>query len=99
MGVRGNEGSESIVFDIVRDVADREGVAVDDLPVLYDQIDVESVVQLLDSTEDSSEITVVFQYAGYRITVDGAGDVEVRSAESDGGNDRRIRHGSNLTGS
>lgn len=98
MGVRGNEGSESILFDIVRGVADREGVDVDELPVLYDQIDVESVVKLLDSTEESSEITIVFQYVGYRISVDGTGDVNIRSAESDGGSDRQIRHGPNMTG-
>lgn len=76
----GEQVSQDIIYDIVEAVAEHRGVAVCELPPLYETIDTEalnSFLQCFDGTDDRSR-SVEFTYCGYRVSVNSAGRVRVR---------------------
>ncbi|WP_247730693.1 HalOD1 output domain-containing protein [Halovivax limisalsi] len=72
------DSSEGSVLSIVSRVADEAGVEPTDLPPLYDAIDPEALSRLAESA--SGPLTVRFEFAGYEIRIDEAGDVELSPA-------------------
>lgn len=71
---------EEIGGCILRAVADAKETTPMELPVLYDTVDVEAVERLRRSADES--LAIGFDYAGYRVRIDGEGSVSV--AELDG---------------
>jgi hypothetical protein len=68
---------ETAEFDFLELVAAIEDKPVDELPLLYDEIDhlVEQMFQTPPSIDAQVEIS--FSYSGYRITIDRDGDVKL----------------------
>ena len=64
-----------LVVSIVQQVARKEGVEVDELPPLYDVIDGTLLEQLVETA--TGLVRIEFDYCGYRITVDGDGQVAI----------------------
>lgn len=71
---------EPISLKVVEKVADREGTDPAELhPPLYTVIDTEALDSLFQSTASTVRAngTVEFQYHGYKIRVDGSGEVQL----------------------
>ncbi|UIO99564.1 hypothetical protein Hbl1158_13705 [Halobaculum sp. CBA1158] len=64
---------DDLLYEIVSSVADRDGRAIRELPLLGEQIDVEAVQAAVESGVDRVE----FEYLDYRVVVRD-GDVELR---------------------
>lgn len=64
-------------FDLLAVIAELEGTTEDELPSLYHELD--HVVEALFETPPSpeSQLQITFSYAGYRITMDQRGTVEL----------------------
>jgi hypothetical protein len=64
-------------FDLLAVIADLEGTTEEDLPSLYHELD--HVIETLFETPPSpeSQLQIAFSYAGYRITMDQRGTVEL----------------------
>ena len=58
-------------------VAERSGVDVHELPPLYDAVDPEAIGAFLESGDQTPETAVEFSYAGYRVSVDATGHVDL----------------------
>lgn len=71
------EGKEAVIRSITRQVTEKEGVAADALPPLYQAID-PTIFQYLSETA-----TLEFQYFGYTIVVDGDRAVTVEDCTDD----------------
>lgn len=69
------------VSDIVREVADREGVDFTELPPLYDRVDPDALETLAGSLGQNDEGEIEFAYCGYDVLVDGDGHVIVTDAD------------------
>lgn len=71
----------NVIQNIVCEIADREGVAIDDLgPPIYEVIDPEALESLITGTQsrqDSPYPVVEFEYLGYTVTTDGTGKVTI----------------------
>lgn len=71
--------SSGVTVEIVSAIADREGIDPMDLePPLYDAIDPDALTAITDA-HPATELTLSFNYVGYRVTViaDGEPIVEV----------------------
>jgi len=66
-------GRESIVMEIVRQVADRESISPLDLQPLSSAIDPDLIPLL------PEQATLEFPYCGYIVTVEGTGTVRIRT--------------------
>lgn len=67
--------------DVVRAVAEREGIAPSDLsPQLYDVIEPDALQSLLstETTATDDPVIVRFHYAGYDVVVGSDGTLEIR---------------------
>jgi hypothetical protein len=67
------KGSDSLLEDILEPIAQREGVAMTDLPPLYETIDPEALEDVATSTTH-----IEFTYCGYLIHVVGD-DITINS--------------------
>ena len=65
-----------VAVAIVDAVADRKGVDPTELPPLYDVIDTDGLEGVVDD-ERAGSLQVQFTYAGYRITIESAGEPEI----------------------
>lgn len=65
---------------VANTIADREGVALEDLPPLYEAIDTDGLNAVLETAPDA---TVTFPYRGYEVMVTGRGEVEITQYEDD----------------
>lgn len=66
---------------LVERIAERAGTDPLELPPLNDTIDPDSIDALVADAEDDANRRIEFTYAGFRVTVTGAGDVELSPAE------------------
>lgn len=55
-------------------VADREGVATENLPPIYSSIDPDGLNAVIQSSTDA---TVTFEHCGYEVTVTGRGELQL----------------------
>lgn len=81
------ERDRSVVLDVVERIADRDGVAATDLPPLATVVDPELLVGIVAESATDSDVYVEFEYEGYRVTVDGDGEVSIgdeNTARGDG---------------
>lgn len=60
--------------EIARAIAEREAVATEDLPPLFDSVDTDGLNAFLQS---APEATITFPYRGYEVTVTGSGEVHL----------------------
>lgn len=60
--------------EIAQAIADREEIATEELPPLYDSVDTEGLNAVLQSAPDA---TVTFPHRGYEVTVTGSGEVNL----------------------
>jgi hypothetical protein len=69
--------NDTVEVELLEIVAELEGVAEDELPSMYHELDqvVETLYETPPSTEAQMELS--FSYAGYRIRMNQAGDVEL----------------------
>lgn len=65
-----------LVQSIIYAVAEREDADPMDLPRLIEDVDPTALQALVESADDATT-TVTFTYCGYRIFVDGTGNVEI----------------------
>jgi hypothetical protein len=63
------------IVEIVGTVAEATGESHTELPPLLETIDPDAVVAFVDSA--AADASLAFDYHGYRITVDGRGEVEL----------------------
>ncbi len=81
-GVRAERGApEPVSHRIIETVATRSDVEIDELPRLYDVIDPELLDGLFAADSDHLDGYVEFAYAGYRVTVEAGGGVEIESRD------------------
>lgn len=79
---------ETAEYALLEFIAEREGVAMDELPSLYDHVDhfVEALFE--DPPAESAQMEIEFSYAGYRVTLSQEGHVTLvevkKSMERDG---------------
>ena len=68
---------ESSEYDLLEILAELEGCDIEDLPSLYNEV--EHVVETLFKTPPSTaaQMSVTFSYAGYRISIDRNGTVQL----------------------
>ena len=68
-------------YDLLEILAEIEGCAIEELPSLYNEV--EHVVETLFKTPPSAaaQMSIAFSYAGYRITIDRNGTVQVVSVK------------------
>jgi hypothetical protein len=68
---------EAAEFDFLEIVAELEGREMDELPSLYTEVDhlLETLFQTPPSQQ--SQVKISFSYAGYRITIDQQGGIEL----------------------
>ena len=69
-------GSETVVHQIVREVADAEGVDPTELAPLGEVIDVDAVETLFGSPSERRR-ELQFEYEGYAVTITNAAEVTV----------------------
>lgn len=61
--------SSDVTVEIVSAIADREGIEPMDLePPLYDAIDPDALTAIM-NVDPATELTLSFNYVGYRVTV------------------------------
>jgi len=71
--------AESPSMTVLAAVARRTGVDVADLEApLYEAIDPDALDRLL---QHGADVTVTFEYSGYRVSIDGEGTVAVEAAD------------------
>jgi len=69
--------------DIVRAVADREGVRPSELePVLHESVDTDALETLLSADAERSVVSVEFEFAGYEVAVRTDGELTVGQSPS-----------------
>ena len=71
---------ESVSLQVVKEVADREGIDPTDLqPPLHTAINTEALDELFRSTPSRTRVegAIEFQYQGYQIRVSSSGEVQV----------------------
>lgn len=66
---------------LVLAVANRTGEPIDELPVLYEAVDPESLDRLI-AGEQASSLEVRFEYAGFEVCVAGDGTIDLVRTES-----------------
>ncbi|MBX0285642.1 hypothetical protein EGH22_04850 [Halomicroarcula sp. F28] len=68
---------ETAEYDLLEILADVEGCEIEALPALYNEV--EHVVETLFRTPPSpaAQMSISFSYAGYRITLDRSGTVQL----------------------
>lgn len=71
--------SHDVIFDIVTEIATREGVEPTDLPPLARTVDPDALSTLVDPGSDRS-VSVEFTYQGYEVRVEPGGSVHVHRA-------------------
>ena len=74
MSLRMSDDVEGHVFEIVEAIAEAEGVDVVDLPPLGETLDTDALETLVSAERD---VTITFEYAGYRVGVDSRGTVTI----------------------
>ena len=74
MSLRTSEHVEGHVFEIVEAIAEEEGVDAVELPPLGETLDTDALEALVGSGGD---VTISFEYAGYRVGVDSRGTVTI----------------------
>lgn len=72
---------DGVVFEVVTEIAAREGVSPTELPPLARTIDPDALSTLVDSRPDRA-VTVEFSYCGYDVTVESGDSISVRQATS-----------------
>lgn len=72
----GANPSETVIRDVVSEVALREGVGPLDLPPLYDAVDLDALDGLL-TGGSITDGAVTFRYCGYDVTIDADRNVTV----------------------
>ncbi|QKY17666.1 hypothetical protein Hrr1229_012490 [Halorubrum sp. CBA1229] len=70
----------SPVVGVIKAVSDAEDVDTDEIPILAETVDPESLNDLCMSASDSSPVTVSFAHVGYDVTVRSDGCVIVDDA-------------------
>lgn len=65
---------------IAQAIADREGIATEEVPPLYDSVETEGLNAFLQSAPDA---TVSFPHRGYVVTVAGPGEVDLTRVDDD----------------
>jgi|GEM_PF-4592891 len=75
--IAGLSGYVELLYEIIDEVALREGCDATDLPPLYSEVDPESLQSLVDSAEADDGPVVRITYCGYDVAVDGDGTVEI----------------------
>ena len=79
MGRKSNIVDGDCVVPIVRTVADREDVAPESLPPLYESVDPVQLERLLDTA--SVPVQITFVYCGYTVVVEPDGSIAVRESD------------------
>lgn len=75
---------EPVTVQIIERIADREQLDPRDLDrPLYDAVDPDALDALFRC--DDADVTVEFRYLGYRVVVDGEGEIEITEGASDEG--------------
>lgn len=59
---------------VARALAENEGIAIKELPPVFDSVDTDGLDAVIQSAPD---VTVNFSHYGYEVTVTGSGNVEV----------------------
>lgn len=74
----GMENGASVSITVVRKVAAREGLSPIQLtPPLHEVVDTDALDALFRSPDPQSDVSLEFSYRGYRVTVEGHGNVTV----------------------
>ena len=79
------DSPDSLVFEIVRELADTRGVETTDLPPLYDYVDLDALTQLLRPGGTARQLSVscvTFSVEEYRIQVLGDGTVDISTIDN-----------------
>ena len=71
------------VIEVVREVADREGVQPTDLPPLYESIDPDAIDSMISSVPPGAGGSIEFTYVGYEISVCADGEITVGTEKRD----------------
>lgn len=73
------DGANSISLKVVTKVAEREGIAPEELePPLHSAVDTEALDSIFrPPTSDREPVSIVFTYKGYTIRVDGPDEIRV----------------------
>jgi len=66
-----------LLYEIVDEVARREGCDPTDLPPLYSEVDPESLRSIIESAQAADVPIVRITYCGYDVAVEGDGTVEI----------------------
>ncbi|MXV62280.1 hypothetical protein GS429_09435 [Natronorubrum sp. JWXQ-INN-674] len=70
-----------ISFEVAQQVADREGVPVEELrPPLHTAIDTDALDSLFRSNDPDRRPTIEFRYNGHTVRIDSTGEITVGSA-------------------
>lgn len=77
-------GDTSVIYGVVKEVANRKDVTPDELRPLSDVVDPEALNSLFEAAPgaDHREGTVSFAYEGHSVTVDQNGTVSVTATEA-----------------
>jgi hypothetical protein len=75
-----NPEGRDLTYHLTTIIAERTGTAVSDLPPLYDAIDPEALDSFLraDHSDTHTERSVEFSYAGFRVSADSTGQVDLQ---------------------
>ena len=71
---------EDLTYHLTTTIADRTGTAVSELPPLYDTIDPDALDSFLraDHSDSQTGRSVEFSYAGFRVTADSTGRLDLQ---------------------
>ena len=75
-------GTEAVI-EVVREVADREGVQPTDLPPLYESINPDAIEAMISSVTPGAGGSIEFTYVGYDIFVYADGEITVGTENRD----------------
>lgn len=73
--------AEPVSHRIIETVASRSGRDIEELPRLYDVVDPELLDGLFDAERDYLDGHLSFEYAGYAVTVEVGGALEIEPLE------------------
>lgn len=77
------EGAHSVSTSVVKAVSAVTGDAPATIDPLYEVVDPDALDELLASFRGDERAIITFFFHGYRVTVDGTGEIDVEPADDD----------------
>ena len=74
-----SDKSTNCVFDLIKEVAERESVEATKLPPLYESINPEALTDIVNAGNE--DLRVIFSYQGYQVTINGTSSIHLLDTE------------------